>query len=56
MSYDGGSHYDPETAFQAYRLIYNGDLVLGMEISPEGALGDDLTLSEVSAWSTSRLR
>jgi len=51
MSYDGGSNYDPKIAFQAYRRIYNGPLVLGMEVSPEGAPGHNLTLSEVSEWS-----
>ncbi len=55
MSYDGGTNYDPKIAFQAYRLIYKGPLVLGVEVPPEGGPGHNLTLSEVSDWTKYQL-
>lgn len=36
MSYDAGSSYDPIQAFNAYRKIYSGQILLGMEVGKPG--------------------
>jgi chitinase len=47
MSYDASSDYLPKTALDAYRSLYKGPLLLGVEVPPEAGGGHQLTLQEL---------
>lgn len=47
MSYDAGVNYNPLVAFKSYRAIFDGPLMLGVEVPPEAWGGHLITLSEI---------
>lgn len=49
MSYDAGPTYDPKQAFDAYRSLYSGQLVLGVEVPPEAWGGHVTSIDEVNS-------
>ena len=47
MSYDAGPEYDPIIALAAYQNYFQGNIVMGVEVPPEGWGGHVYTISEV---------
>lgn len=47
MAYDAGDKYDPQQAYQAYRSVYSGPLLLGFETGNPGWGGYVLTAADV---------
>lgn len=46
MSYDAGTSYNSNDAFDAYKNIYDGKIWTGLEVPPEAWGGHELTSSE----------
>ncbi|MEH2023050.1 glycoside hydrolase family 18 protein [Nostoc sp.] len=47
MSYDASSEYDPKVALTAYQNYFKGNIVMGVEVPPEGWGGHVYTIPEV---------
>jgi hypothetical protein len=52
MAYDAGPNYSPQIAFNAYRSLYNGPLLLGFLVGQPGWGGYFLTAEDVKRDST----
>jgi len=50
MSYDASNVYSPTDAFNAYRSIYKGKLLIGLEVPPEAWGGHVLTVDEAKGY------
>jgi chitinase len=46
MSYDASPAYDPLIAYDAYRSIYSGPLIIGVEVPPEAWGGNVVTVTQ----------
>lgn len=46
MSYDAGPTYSPKQALDAYRSLYSGRILLGVQVPPEAWGGHVITLAE----------
>ncbi|MEP9377263.1 glycosyl hydrolase family 18 protein [Aquabacter sp. CN5-332] len=44
MSYDAGPHYRPQEAFRAYRRVWKGPLMLGVQVEPGTSGGPRFTV------------
>lgn len=49
MSYDASDAYDPKEALDAYRALFSGDVVLGVEVANEAWGGHVISLPEVNS-------
>lgn len=49
MAYDAGTTYDPKQAFLAYTALYNGDVMLGMEVGKEASGEHVISINEVNS-------
>jgi chitinase len=47
MSYDAGPSYDTKEAYDAYRSLYKGQLLMGVEVPPESWGGHVITVAEL---------
>lgn len=46
MSYDAGPTYDPKEALDAYRALYSGRILMGVQVPPEAWGGHVITVQE----------
>lgn len=49
MSYDASNAYSPQQAYDAYRAIYKGKIMMGIEVAPEAWGGHVITTPEAVA-------
>jgi hypothetical protein len=56
MSYDASPVYSATQAFDAYRTLFSGPLLIGCEVPPEAWGGHVITLNEVSTYSSYALK
>lgn len=49
MSYDAGTSYNPNQAYDAYRNYYKGPLTMGIEVPPEAWGGHVSTIDQVNS-------
>lgn len=49
MAYDAGDTYDAKVAFDAYKAVYSGQIVVGVELPPDAVGGHSATIEEVRA-------
>ena len=49
MAYDAGDDYNPCVAYDAYRSVYSGPIVMGIEVPPDAVGGHSTSLEEVRA-------
>lgn len=49
MAYDAGDSYDSKVAFDAYKAVYGGPILMGVEVPPDAVGGHSTTIDEVRA-------
>ena len=49
MAYDAGDDYDAKIAFDAYKAVYPGTLLMGVELPPDAVGGHSTSIDEVRA-------